>query len=97
MKKVNAVVTKADVRFFPELDKSQIELRLQYDMGNALLRAPMNSKSLYSILNVFGKDSVDELNGQYCRVLMDEQTGRVDSVMNIIYDDLGELQDNPVA
>lgn len=97
MKKVNAVVTKADVRFFPELDKSQIELRLQYDMGNALLRAPMNSASLYSILNVFGKDSVDELNGQYCRVLMDEQTGRVDSVMNIIYDDLGELQDNPVA
>ena len=94
---INAMITNADVRFFPELDRSQIELTLQYDRAEALLRVPMDSQSMYSIFNLFSKDSVNELKGQYCRMLMDEKTGRVDSIRNIMYDNLGELQDNPVA
>lgn len=97
MKNVNAVISKADVHFFPELSINQIELTLNYERGNALFRMPLNNDSMYSILNVFHKDSIAELNGMYCRVLLDESTGRVDSIRNIIYDDMGELQDSPVA
>ena len=97
MKNVNAVISKADVHFIPELDANQIELTLKYDRGDTLFRMPLNNDSMYSILNVFHKDSIADLNGMYCRVLMDENTGRVDSVRNILYDDFGELQDNPIA
>ena len=97
MKNYNAVITKADVRFFPELSISQIELTLKYQMGNALFRVPMNEYSMFDILNLFSKDSFYDLNGQYCRMSMDENTGRVDSIMNIIYDEMGAIQDNPVA
>ena len=97
MKNYNAVITKADVRFFPELSISQIELTLRYQMGNALFRVPMNEYSMFDILNLFRKDSIYDLNGQYCRMSMDENTGRVDSIMNIIYDEMGAIQDSPVA
>ena len=97
MKNYNAVITKADVRFFPELSISQIELTLRYQMGNALFRVPMNEYSMFDILNLFSKDSIYDLNGQYCRMSMDETTGRVSSIMNIIYDEMGVIQDNPVA
>ena len=97
MKNYNAVITEADVRFFPELSISQIELTLRYQMGNALFRVPMNEDSMFGILNLFRKDSIYDLNGQYCRMSMDENTGRVDSIMNIIYDEMGAIQDNPVA
>ena len=97
MKNYNAVITKADVRFFPELSISQIELTLRYQMGNALFRVPMNEYSMFGILNLFRKDSIYDLNGQYCRMSMDENSGRVDSIMNIIYDEMGAIQDSPVA
>ena len=97
MKNYNAVITKADVRFFPELSISQIELTLRYQMGDALFRVPMNEYSMFDILNLFSKDSIYDLNGQYCRMSMDENSGRVDSIMNIIYDEMGAIQDNPVA
>ena len=97
MKNYNAVITKADVRFFPELSISQIELTLKYQMGNALFRVPMNEYSMFDILNLFSKDSIYDLNGQYCRMSMDDTTGRVSSIMNIIYDEMGAIQDNPVA
>jgi len=97
MKDVNAIITNADVHFFPELDANQIELTLQFNKGNGLLRVPMCNDSMYSIYNLFNKNSIKELNGQYCRVIMDELTGRIDGIKNIIYDDRGELQDNPVA
>ena len=97
MKNYNAVITKADVRFFPELSISQIELTLRYQMGDALFRVPMNECSMFDILNLFSKDSIYDLNGQYCRMSMDENSGRVDSIMNIIYDEMGAIQDNPVA
>ncbi len=97
MKDFNAVVAKADVHFFPELSTSQIELTLRYQRGNVLFRVPMNEDSMYRILSLFNKDSIYELNGQYCRMVMDEGTGRVDSIRNIIYDEMGDLQDNPVA
>ena len=97
MKSVNAVITKADVHFIPELDTNQIELTMHYDKGNVLFRMPMSNDSMYSIINVFQKDSICDLKGQYCRLLMDEFTGRVDSIRNILYDEWGELQDNPVA
>ena len=97
MKNSNAVITKADVRFFPDLSIRQTELTLRYQMGNALFRVPMNEDSMFGILNLFRKDSIYDLNGQYCRMSMDENTGRVDSIMNIIYDEMGAIQDNPVA
>lgn len=97
MKNYNAVIAKADVHFFPELSSSQIELTLRYQMGNALFRVPMNEDSMYGILKLFRKDSIYDLNGQYCRMSMDETTGQVDSIMNIIYDEMGAIQDNPVA
>ena len=97
MKNVNAVISKADVHFFPELDTNQIELTLKYDKGTALLRVPMNNDSMYAILNVFNKSSILDLNGEYCRMFMDERTGRVESIKNIIYDECGELVDNPIA
>lgn len=94
---VNAVISNADVRFLPDMPVNQIELKLHYAGGDAMLRIPMDDKSMYSILNVFNKDSVGGLKGEYCRMLMDETTGRVDSIRNILYDDFGEIQDNPIV
>ena len=52
---------------------------------------------MFDILNLFRRASIYDLNGQYCLMSMDETTGRVDSIMNIIYDEMGAIQDNPVA
>jgi len=97
MKSFNAIVAHADVRFFPELSTSQIELTLRYQRGTVLFRAPMSVDSMLKILSIFNKDRIYDLNGQYCRMSLDEETGRIDSIGNIMYDELGELQDNPVV
>ena len=97
MKDMNAVIAKADVRFFPELAASQIELTLHHQMGDSLFRMPMSDTSMYGILNLFRKDSICDLNGQYCRMLIDDSTGRVESIRNIVYDEMGELVDDPIA
>lgn len=94
---VNAIINKADVHFFPELGQNQIELTLLYDRGRALFRTPMNSDSMYRLLNLFGKDSLYDLQGQYCRLYLDDSTSRVDGIANIIHDEFGWMQDNPIA
>lgn len=94
---VNAIIQNADVHFLPELDVNQIELTIAYEQGKAMLRLPMNTDSMCGLMRVFNRDSLSELKGEYCRLLMDEMTGRVASVKNIMYDSCGELYDNPVA
>lgn len=96
MKTVNAVVSKADVHFYPELSASQIELILSHDGGKSILRVPMDNNSMYDILNVFNKDSIYDLNGQYCRLFLDS-TGRVDNIKNILHDECGSIENNPIA
>ena len=95
MKHVNAMITKADVRFYPDVSTSQLELTLTLDKGTALFRAPMDSDTMFRILSIFNKDSVSELNGQYCRVLFNDDENRIEGIMNIVFDEFGELQNDP--
>ena len=97
IKSVNAIVSKADVHFYPDLSLSQIEITLQFDKGSALLRAPMDADSMFDILNVFNKDNIHDLTGECCRVFMDDETGRIDSIRHIVFDGFGELKDNPLV
>ena len=93
----NAVISKADVRFYPELCANQIELTLQSGRGESLFRIPMDSDSMYEILNTFGKDSVMALQGVYCRAVIDDATCAVRGIRDIVYDSFGEIEDNPIA
>lgn len=97
MKTVNAIVSKSDVHFYPELSASQIELTLSHNKGKAVLRIPMDSDSMYGILNIFNKDSVYDLNGQYCRLCFDNSTGRVNHIKNILHDECGSIVNNPIV
>jgi len=97
MKSMNAIISKADVHFYPDLSLSQIELTLRLDKGNAVFRAPMDSDSMFKVLNVFNKNSIHDLTGEYCRVLIDEETGRVDCLKNIVFDEFGEFQNDPMV
>lgn len=93
---MNAMVTGANVCFYPEVTEKQIELAIQMERGNALVRMPDDLESWQRIRDVFDASSINELYGHYCRVEMDESTGRIDSVRNILYDGRLEIQDNPV-
>lgn len=96
-KSLNARIAKADLRFYPEVMASQIELTLQMDRGSALFKIPASEEKMLSIYENFQSDSLNDLQGKYCRAVMDEDTGRVMSIMNIIHDECTEITEDPVV
>ena len=96
IKTENGMIYNADVHFYPEMAAKQIEIAIAMERGNAMLRVPDTDDTMINLYRVFGTDSINALKGQYCRVMMDEMTGRIDSIKNIIYDKGCEIQDNPV-
>lgn len=96
IKSWNAVVSKADVRFYPEVMASQIELVIQHERGNSLFRIPETNDARMGMYRIFNTGSMDDLKGRYCRASIDEYTGEVVSLKNIIYDGINELQNDPI-
>ena len=96
MKNVNAIVTRAEVHFFPDILASQIELTLESEKGKFLFCARIDDDVMCKIVTIFNKDIIGELQGEYCRLFYDEDTGMPSSIRNIVYDSFGELQSNPV-
>ena len=95
LKQVNAMVSNANVRFYPEVTAMQIEMALQMERGNVMVRVPATTEEMFKMYKIFGTDNINALPGQYCRVMMDDITGRVDSIKNILYDDDCIIYDNP--
>ena len=96
LKQVNAVVSNANVRFYPEVTAMQIEMTLQMERGNAMIRVPVTTDEMFKMYKIFGTDNINALSGQYCRVTVDDLTGRIESIKNIIYDDGCVIYDNPI-
>lgn len=94
---INAMIVKADVCFFPELSESELNLHMAYDKGTAILHAVMNADTMFKVLSIFGKMRLSELAGQCCRMICDKETGHVYGIRNILSDEFGELQEEPVT
>lgn len=97
MKIFNAVVKKADMRFYPEVMQNQIELVLQFERGNAFFRSPATSDRMLGMYRMFNTGSIGEMNGKYCRVAIDENTGVVDSIGDILYENENRLENDPIV
>ncbi len=82
--------------FYPERSESQIEIELTCRDGKARLFLPMSADSMFDILKVLQKDSIADLNGVTCRAVFDDDMRRLDSIQNIVYDNLGYISNNPI-
>lgn len=95
-KDVNARIENANVRIYPDVMEMQIELMLQMERGKALFRLPATPDSMLDIYQVMKTDNLEGLRGMYCRVSMDDETGSIRSIKNIMFDDFREIADEPV-
>ncbi len=93
----NALIVRQNLRLYPDVMQNQIELTVQHQRGQSLLRMPATPESMLELYRIFRADSLEDLHGQFCRIVVDDGTGRIDSMKNIIYDDYGELSDDPVV
>ena len=97
MKIVNGRIWKADVRVYPELMQMQIELLIQMQSGNTLFRVPANADTMTHFYQLFNADSINELNGKFCRVAIDD-FGNAQYIQDLIYDyDSSIIQNNPIV
>lgn len=97
IKDVNARIANANVRVYPEAMAMQIELMLQMERGQALFRVPATADKMLDIYQVFNADSIESLRGRFCRVVMDDETGNIHAIKNILYDDFNEICEEPVV
>ena len=97
MRIVNGRIWKADVRVYPELMQMQIELMIQMQSGDTLFRVPANADVMTHFYQVFSTDSINELNGKFCRVALDD-FGNVQYIQDLIYDyESSIIQNNPIV
>lgn len=97
LKMFNAIVKKADMRFYPEVMQNQIELMLQFERGNVFFRSPATSDRMLGMYRLFNTGSIGEMAGRYCRVCIDENTGIVDSIGDILYENGNKLENDPIV
>lgn len=85
MKMVNGRISKADVRVYPEIMQTQIELLIQMQCGTSLFKLPATADAMAQLYNLFSSECVGDLAGKYCRVGIDE-LGKVRFIQDLIYD-----------
>lgn len=91
---LNATISRADIRFYPEAMLNQIELLLQFERGGALFLMQDTSDNMLGLYHLFNTESINELPGKFCRAVFDEH-GNLQSIKNIVYDDNCELYNDP--
>lgn len=85
MRMVNGRISKADVRVYPEIMQTQIELLIQMQCGTSLFKLPATADAMARLYNLFSSECVGDLTGKYCRAGIDE-LGKVRFIQDLIYD-----------
>ena len=94
---MNAIVSGADRRFYPEIMASQVELVLQHERGKSLFRVQETRENSMDMYRIFQTGSLNEMNGRPCRIEVDDCTGEIMSIRNLIYDNVKPVENEPIV